>query len=75
MENATGSVMDENQLKVLHLHDNLTLEEAETIRKDYQFYEKLEKYYLQFSTEEDLNNAVKNSESGSETSPKNMHPT
>lgn len=42
------AVFDEPKAKILHLQEPLTLEEAEQIRKDHRFYDKLESKYFDY---------------------------
>lgn len=42
------AVFDEPKAKILHLQEPLTLEEAEKIRKDHLFYDKLAKKYFNY---------------------------
>ena len=51
-EKVATAVLGKHKAKVLHLQEPLTLEEAEQIRKDHDFYENLKKYY--FHQEEEL---------------------
>lgn len=48
VENVANSVLEDHQLKIIHLNTNLTLKDAEAARKNYKFYEKLEKFYYEF---------------------------
>ena len=45
-ERVATAVLDKHKAKVLHLQEPLTLEEAEVIRKDHEFYYNLQKYYF-----------------------------
>ena len=52
VEKVADALLEEHQKRVLHLQEPLTLEEAEILRKDHRFYERLERYaFLEEPTE------------------------
>ena len=45
-ERVSNALLDTHKKEILYLQEPLTLEEAEMIRRDHNFYDKLEKFYF-----------------------------
>lgn len=45
-ERVVNVILDEHQIKGLHLQEYVTLDDAEKVREDFEFHDKLVRYYF-----------------------------